>query len=82
MVQVVVDGRDLKSMRQFEDLFDIVEPVVILDDEPISDSFRKAAEILFEALTCFFFIPICVLQDIPTQYCKEKVHTFAPEIFL
>ena len=24
----------------------------------------------------------CVLQDIPTQYCKEKVHTFAPEIFL
>ena len=24
----------------------------------------------------------CVLQDFPTQYCKEKVHTFAPEIFL
>ena len=23
-----------------------------------------------------------VLQDFPTQYCKEKVHTFAPEIFL
>ena len=25
---------------------------------------------------------VCVLQDFPTQYCKEKVHTFAPEIFL
>lgn len=25
---------------------------------------------------------ICVLQDLSTQYCKEKVHTFAPEIFL
>lgn len=24
----------------------------------------------------------CVLQDLSTQYCKEKVHTFAPEIFL
>ena len=58
MVQVVVDGRDLDSVRQFEDLFDIVEPVVVLDDKPISDSFRKAAEILFEALKCFFFIPI------------------------
>ena len=27
-------------------------------------------------------IQLCVLQDFPTQYCKEKVHTFAPEIFL
>ena len=27
-------------------------------------------------------IVCCVLQDFPTQYCKEKVHTFAPEIFL
>ena len=25
---------------------------------------------------------LCVLQDLSTQYCKEKVHTFAPEIFL
>ena len=25
---------------------------------------------------------VCVLQDLSTQYCKEKVHTFAPEIFL
>ena len=58
MVQVVVDGRDLESVRQFEDFFDIVEPVVILDDEPISDSFRKAAEILFEALKCLFFITV------------------------
>lgn len=24
----------------------------------------------------------CVLQELSTQYCKEKVHTFAPEIFL
>ena len=58
MVQVVVDGRDLESVRQFQDLLDVVEPVVILDDQPILDSFRKAAEILFEALKCFFFIPI------------------------
>ena len=58
MVQVIVDGRDLESVRQFEDLFDVVEPVVILDDEPISDSFRKAAEILFEPLKCFFFITV------------------------
>ena len=28
------------------------------------------------------FVGICVLQDLSTQYCKEKVHTFAPEIFL
>jgi len=58
MVQVVVDGRDLESVRQFEDLFDVVEPVVILDDESILDGFRKPAEIQFEALKCFFFIPI------------------------
>ena len=58
MVQVVVDGRDLESVGQLEDLLDIVEPIVILDDEPISDSFRKAAEILFEALKCFFFITV------------------------
>ena len=56
MVQIVVDGRDLESVRQFEDLFDVVEPVVVLDDKPILDSFRKAAEIQFEALKCFFFI--------------------------
>ena len=58
MVQVVVDSRNLESVRQFEDLFDIVEPVVVLDDKPILDSFRKAAEILFEALKCFFFITV------------------------
>ena len=58
MVQIIVDGRDLESVRQFEDLLDVVEPVVILDDETISDSFRKAAEILFEALKCFFFITV------------------------
>ena len=28
------------------------------------------------------FKAYCVLQDLSTQYCKEKVHTFAPEIFL
>lgn len=29
-----------------------------------------------------FGLHTCVLQDLSTQYCKEKVHTFAPEIFL
>ena len=29
-----------------------------------------------------FIGTICVLQELSTQYCKEKVHTFAPEIFL
>ena len=58
MVQIIVDGQDLESARQFEDFFDVVEPVVVFDDEPISDSFRKAAEILFEAVKCFFFITV------------------------
>ena len=48
----------MESVRQRQDVLDVVEPVVILDDEPISDSFRKAAEILFEALKCFFFITV------------------------
>ena len=58
MVQLVVDGGDPKSVRQAEDFLDIVEPIVVLDDETVLDSFRKATEILFEALECFFFIPI------------------------
>lgn len=35
MVQVIVDGRNLEPVRQFEDLFDVVEPVVVLEDQPI-----------------------------------------------
>lgn len=58
MVQVVVDGRNLESVRQSEDLFDVVEAVVIFDDEAVLDGFRQAAEILFEALKCFFFITV------------------------
>ena len=30
----------------------------------------------------FVIFQFCVLHDLSTQYCKEKVHTFAPEIFL
>ena len=44
--------------------------------------------LLFSLLLILFTVFIyllpeaCVLQDLSTQYCKEKVHTFAPEIFL
>ena len=40
---------------------------------------------MFELMKIELYFAIrcrCVLQDFPTQYCKEKVHTFAPEIFL
>ena len=58
MVQVVVDSRDLESVRQRQDVIYVVEPVIVFDDEAVLDRCRKAAEILFEALKCFFFIPI------------------------
>jgi len=58
MVQVVVDGRDLKSVRQFDNLFDVVEPVVVLDDEAVLDAFRQVLEVLGEAIQCRFFIAV------------------------
>ena len=58
MVQVIVDGRDMKSVRDLYDLFDVVEPVVILDDQPVLDAFRQALEVLREAIHCRFFISI------------------------
>ena len=42
------------------------------------ETVRKLTEMKMSAMADSY----CVLQDFPTQYCKEKVHTFAPEIFL
>ncbi len=32
MVQVILNGRDLESVRQFQDVLDVVELIVVLDD--------------------------------------------------
>ena len=58
MVQVVVDGRDLESERQTEDVFDVVETVVVFDDEPVLGGFRQALEIRCETFQCGCFISV------------------------
>ena len=56
-----------------------------LTENSILSANRPYIMIYIETLDTVYFeryIVICVLQDLSTQYCKEKVHTFAPEIFL
>ena len=43
---------------------------------------EKATRKEFHTVLKYVADESCVLQDLSTQYCKEKVHTFAPEIFL
>lgn len=47
-----------------------------IQDKLVQATIEKKFEEIFEKAKS------CVLQEIPTKYCKEKVHTFAPEIFL
>ena len=59
----------LKSYSEISDFFYLSDP-------------KKALEVVDSYMPSIILMDICVLQDFPTQYCKEKVHTFAPEIFL
>ena len=58
MVQVVEYRRNLEPVRQFKDFFAIVEPIVVLNDKSILDTFRQALEVLCKAIECCFFIPV------------------------
>ena len=58
MVQVVEYRRNLEPVRQFKDFFAIVEPIVVLNDKSILDTFRQALEVLCKAIECRFFIPV------------------------
>ena len=65
MVQVIVDGWYLKSVRQIQDILDVVEPLVILDNQSVLNNFRQALEVRSKAIHCRRFIPIAAadMQD-------------------